>query len=58
MSVADRRLEKEKTMPVRDLPMPPVKMQRIDVSSGSALVRRQDDAKHPIPQLVLNLAQR
>lgn len=54
MSVADKRLEKEKTMPVRDLPMPPVKMQRIDVSSGSALVRRQDEAKHPVPQLALN----
>lgn len=48
MSVADSHLEEEETMPVRHLPMPPVRMQR-NVSSGSALVRRQDDAKHPVP---------
>ncbi len=56
MSVADKNREEEKTMPVRDLPMPPVKLQPLDTSGGSAFVRNQQGPKQPVPQLVLNFA--
>lgn len=56
MSVADKNREEEKTMPVRDLPMPPVKLQSQDASGGSAFVRAQHGPKQPVPQLVLNFA--
>ena len=56
MSVADKNREEEKTMPVRDLPMPPVKVQSQDASGGSAFVRAQHGPKQPVPQLVLNFA--
>lgn len=55
MSVADRG-EKEKTMPVQELPMPPVKVQRQDTSGGAAFSQPRADQTRPVPQLILNFS--
>lgn len=42
-------------MPVKELPMPPVQIQKPDHSGGVAVTPPDAKGQQPVPQLVLNL---
>lgn len=52
MSVADKRDEGDKPMPVQPLPMPPVKVQRPD-TSGNAVIfpKKREEGAPRVPQI-------
>ncbi len=51
MLVADKRETEEMNMPVRELPMPPVQVQRPDNSGNSAFYVPKPNEALPVPQL-------
>ena len=52
MSVAvKKRSGGQDTMPVKELPMPPVQVQRPDSSGGSTMTSSQRQEPAPVPQI-------
>lgn len=52
MSVADKCGDEERAMPVKELPMPPVQVQRPDTTGGAVLTGAAPrPAAAPVPQI-------